>query len=66
MNSSLRVVIADDERDTREFMQELLLRLGHRVALAENGRVPFLIVRGRKGGSAMAVAAVNALASEAE
>lgn len=35
-------------------------------ALAGDGRVPFLIVRGRKGGSAMAVAAVNALASEAE
>src|SRR5215831_12803187 len=31
-------------------------------ALAADGRVPFLIVRGRKGGSAMAVAAVNALA----
>jgi precorrin-8X/cobalt-precorrin-8 methylmutase len=29
-------------------------------------RVPFLIVRGRRGGSAMAVAAVNALASERE
>ena len=37
-----------------------------KAALAEDGRVPFLIVRGRKGGSAMAVAAVNALASEAE
>ncbi len=35
-------------------------------ALLEDGRVPFLIVAGRKGGSAMAVAAVNALASEAE
>jgi precorrin-8X/cobalt-precorrin-8 methylmutase len=35
-------------------------------ALAADGRVPFLIVRGRKGGSAMAVAAVNALASDAE
>lgn len=35
-------------------------------ALACYGRVPFLIVRGRKGGSAMAVAAVNALASTAE
>jgi precorrin-8X/cobalt-precorrin-8 methylmutase len=34
-------------------------------ALAAYGRVPFVIVRGRKGGSAMAVAAVNALASEA-
>jgi precorrin-8X/cobalt-precorrin-8 methylmutase len=35
-------------------------------ALPADGRVPYLIVRGRKGGSAMAVAAVNALASEAE
>lgn len=35
-------------------------------ALAADGRVPFLIVRGRKGGSAMAAATVNALASEAE
>jgi precorrin-8X/cobalt-precorrin-8 methylmutase len=37
-----------------------------KTALANDGRVPFLIVKGRKGGSAMAVAAVNALASEAE
>ena len=35
-------------------------------ALAARNDLPFLIVRGRKGGSAMAVAAVNALASEAE
>jgi precorrin-8X/cobalt-precorrin-8 methylmutase len=35
-------------------------------ALAADGRVSYLIVRGRKGGSAMAAAAVNALASEAE
>jgi precorrin-8X/cobalt-precorrin-8 methylmutase len=35
-------------------------------ALVADGRVPFLIVKGRKGGSAMAVATVNALASEAE
>lgn len=35
-------------------------------ALLADGRVPCVIVRGRKGGSAMAVAAVNALASEAE
>ncbi len=33
-------------------------------ALAAQTRVPFLVVRGRRGGSAMAVAAVNALASE--
>jgi precorrin-8X/cobalt-precorrin-8 methylmutase len=35
-------------------------------ALAAHSDLPFLIVKGRKGGSAMAVAAVNALASEAE
>ena len=35
-------------------------------ALLADGRIPCVIVRGRKGGSAMAVAAVNALASEAE
>ena len=35
-------------------------------ALAEDGRVPFATVHGRRGGSAMAVAAVNALASERE
>ncbi len=35
-------------------------------ALAADGRVPHLVVKGRKGGSAMAVAAVNALASEDE
>jgi precorrin-8X/cobalt-precorrin-8 methylmutase len=37
-----------------------------KTALESFGRLPFLIVKGRKGGSAMAVAAVNALASEAE
>jgi precorrin-8X/cobalt-precorrin-8 methylmutase len=35
-------------------------------ALANQQGVPFLIIRGRKGGSAMAAAAVNALASERE
>ena len=35
-------------------------------ALVNDDRVPCLIVRGRKGGSAMAAAAVNALASEQE
>jgi precorrin-8X/cobalt-precorrin-8 methylmutase len=32
-------------------------------ALAENGRIPYLTVHGRRGGSAMAAAAVNALAA---
>ena len=40
--------------------------LESKEALATDGRVPFLIVKGRKGGSAMAVAAVNALASDIE
>ena len=35
-------------------------------ALAQSSPIPWLIVEGRRGGSAMAVAAVNALASEAE
>jgi len=37
-----------------------------KAALIADGRIPCAIVRGRKGGSAMAVATVNALASEAE
>jgi precorrin-8X/cobalt-precorrin-8 methylmutase len=35
-------------------------------ALMADGRVPAIIVHGRRGGSAMTVAAVNALASERE
>jgi precorrin-8X/cobalt-precorrin-8 methylmutase len=35
-------------------------------ALVADGRVPYLVVRGRKGGSAMAAAAINAVASERE
>jgi precorrin-8X/cobalt-precorrin-8 methylmutase len=35
-------------------------------ALAADGRAPYAIVRGRKGGSAMAAAAINALASDKE
>ena len=37
-----------------------------KAALAAWAGVPFLVLDGRRGGSAMAVAAVNALASEAE
>lgn len=35
-------------------------------ALARDGRVPFVVVHGRRGGSAMTAAAVNALASAVE
>ncbi len=37
-----------------------------KAALAADRRVPCLVVHGRRGGSAMAAAAVNALASPAE
>ncbi len=39
MTRPLRVVVADDERDTREYFQELLPRLGHQVVgVADTGR----------------------------
>jgi response regulator NasT len=38
MTTSLRIAIADDERDTREYLQELLTRSGHQVVAAGSGR----------------------------
>ena len=39
MKRPLRIAVADDERDTRDFLQELLPRLGHEVvAVATTGR----------------------------
>jgi two-component system, response regulator PdtaR len=39
MNQSLKIAVADDEPDTREFFERYLPRLGHQVtAVAENGR----------------------------
>jgi response regulator NasT len=36
---ALRVVVADDERDMRQFLQEVLTQMGHQVlAVAETGR----------------------------
>jgi precorrin-8X/cobalt-precorrin-8 methylmutase len=37
-----------------------------KAALIADARVPFITVKGRKGGSAMAAAALNAIASDAE
>ena len=37
-----------------------------KAALEQDGRVPALVVRGRAGGSAMAVAAINAIGSDEE
>ena len=37
--SPLRIAVAEDDRDTREYLQEVLIRLGHQVvAVAETGR----------------------------
>jgi response regulator NasT len=39
MNHSLRIVVADDEADMRDYFRKMLPHLGHRiVAVAENGR----------------------------
>ena len=34
----LRIAVADDDRETRDYFRELLPRLGHQVAVAESGR----------------------------
>jgi response regulator NasT len=48
MNRPLMLAIADDERDTREYLQEVLPRLGHEVvAVAQTGRQLVEICRGR-------------------
>lgn len=39
MSTSLRIAIADDEQDMRDFFERMLPRYGHRVvSVAENGR----------------------------
>jgi two-component system, response regulator PdtaR len=38
MTPALKIAVAEDEADTREFLQELLARLGHQVVAARNGR----------------------------
>ncbi len=39
MSKSLRIAVADDERDTREYLREVLPRLGHEVVVvASDGR----------------------------
>ena len=45
MSRSLKVVVADDERETRDFLQELLARQGHQVLAAENGRQLYELCR---------------------
>ena len=49
MTQSLRIAIADDERDMREYLQEALPRLGHQVvATAGSGRQLADLVRTTK------------------
>jgi CheY-like chemotaxis protein len=38
MGRRLRVAVADDERDTCEYLEELLSQLGHEVRAAADGR----------------------------
>ena len=38
MSGRLKIVVADDERDTREYLQEYLTHLGHEVRAAADGR----------------------------
>ncbi len=38
MTRPLKIAVADDERDTREFFQEYLSHLGHEVRAAADGR----------------------------
>src|SRR5690349_4689777 len=38
MTRPLKIAVADDERDTREYFQEYLSRLGHDVRAAADGR----------------------------
>ena len=38
MSARLKIAVADDELDTREYLQEYLTYLGHEVRAAEDGR----------------------------
>jgi CheY-like chemotaxis protein len=38
MSGRLKIAVADDELDTREYLQEYLAHLGHEVRAAEDGR----------------------------
>jgi len=38
MSDRLKIAVADDELDTREYLQEYLAHLGHEVRAADDGR----------------------------
>jgi CheY-like chemotaxis protein len=69
MSGSLKIVVADDELDTREYLQKYLAHLGHDVRAAADGRAlvelcrafaPDLVV------TDFAMAGLNGLAAAAE
>jgi AmiR/NasT family two-component response regulator len=57
MNQSLRVLVAEDERDTRESLQEMLWRLGHQVLGAQTGRQ--LVELARAGAPDLIITAIK-------
>src|SRR5207244_9316492 len=38
MTRALRIAVADDERDTREYLAQIVTRLGHQVVTAATGQ----------------------------
>jgi two-component system, response regulator PdtaR len=38
MSRALKIAVADDERDLRDYLQKVLCRFGHQVRAAEDGR----------------------------
>jgi response regulator NasT len=38
VSQALRILVADDERDTREYFHDMMSRLGHTVVTADNGK----------------------------
>src|SRR5438874_7811410 len=38
MTQALRIAVADDERDTREYLAQVVTRLGHQVVTAATGQ----------------------------
>ena len=56
MSQSLRIAIADDEPDMRDYFQQVLPRLGHTVvAVAQNGRELVDLCRMSSSSSAIAM-----------
>lgn len=66
MTRLLKIVVADDERDTREFFQEYLSHLGHDVRAAADGRQLVEMCRAFRPDLIVADYAMPGLAAAAE